>query len=129
MNIADILGVAAIFAIIGYVGYRSSREVQCVDDFINIMYLGGLFYSTAVFFPLVIGLVWKRATAPAAFVSMLCAVAVGLVSEFFLAGKAPGILGLPSNVMAAATSLVVFVVITALTKSPPAEKTAFLSKT
>lgn len=33
MNIADILGVAAIFVIIGYVGYRSSREVQCVDDF------------------------------------------------------------------------------------------------
>lgn len=33
MNIADILGVAAIFAVIGYVGYRSSREVQCVDDF------------------------------------------------------------------------------------------------
>lgn len=100
-----------------------------MDNIINIMYLGGLFYSTAVFFPLVIGLVWKRATAPAAFISMLCAVVVGLVSEFFLAGKVPGILGLPSNVMAAATSLVVFVVITALTKSPPAEKTAFLSKT
>lgn len=100
-----------------------------MDNIINIMYLGGLFYSTAVFFPLVIGLVWKRATAPAAFISMLCAVAVGLVSEFFLAGKASGILGLPSNVMAAATSLLVFVVITALTKSPPAEKTAFLSKT
>lgn len=79
--------------------------------------------------PLVIGLVWKRATAPAAFISMLCAVAVGLISEFFLVGKAPGILGLPSNVMAAATSLVVFMAATALTKAPPAEKTAFLSKT
>lgn len=100
-----------------------------MDNIINIMYLGGLFYSTAVFFPLVIGLVWKRATAPAAFISMLCAVAVGLISEFFLVGKAPGILGLPSNVMAATTSLVVFMAATALTKAPPAKKTAFLSKT
>lgn len=33
MNLLDILGVVFIFAIIGYVGWRSSRQVHCVDDF------------------------------------------------------------------------------------------------
>lgn len=97
-----------------------------MSNIIDVMYLGGLFYSTAVFFPLVIGLVWKRATAKAALVSMAGAVIVGLVSEFFLARKAPGLLGLPSNIMAAFTSLVLFVAITLLTSSPSSKKRAFL---
>ena len=84
-------------------------------NIINVMYLGGLFYSTVVFFPLVIGLFWKRATAPAALISMVCAAAVGLFSEFFLAGKAAGLLGLPSNVIAAGVSFILFVFITLLT--------------
>ena len=33
MKIADLLGVVLIFALIGYVGWRSSRQVRCVDDF------------------------------------------------------------------------------------------------
>ena len=33
LKIADLLGVVAVFAIIGYVGYRSSRQVQSVKDF------------------------------------------------------------------------------------------------
>ena len=98
-----------------------------MTNIIDIMYLGGLFYSTAVFFPLIIGLWWKRATAPAALISMVAAVVVGLVSEFFLAGQAPGILGLPSNVMAASTSLILFVIISLLTPPPSEEKLAFLS--
>lgn len=97
-----------------------------MSNIIDIMYLGGLFYSTAVFFPLVIGLFWKRATAPAALISMISAVVVGLVSEFFLAGQVPGLLGLPSNVMAASTSFILFVVISKLTPPPPEEKIAFL---
>ena len=98
-----------------------------MTNIIDIMYLGGLFYSTAVFFPLIIGLWWKRATAPAALISMVAAVVVGLVSEFFLAGQVPGILGLPSNVMAASTSLILFVIISLLTPPPSEEKLAFLS--
>ena len=97
-----------------------------MSNIIDIMYLGGLFYSTAVFFPLVVGLFWKRATAPAALGSMVVAVVVGLVSEFFLAGKAPGFLGLPSNVMAALSSILVFVALSLLTPKPEAEKVAFL---
>lgn len=97
-----------------------------MDNIIDIMYLGGLFYSTAVFFPLVIGLVWKRATAPGALISMAAAVVVGLVSQFFLAGRVPGILGLPSNVAAASTSLILFVIISLLTPPPSREKTDFL---
>lgn len=88
-------------------------------NIINIMYLGGLFYSTVVFFPLVIGLFWKRATASAALISMVCAVAAGLVSEFFLAGKVPGLLGIPSNVAAAGVSLILFVAITLVTEKHP----------
>ena len=99
-----------------------------MDNIIDIMYLGGLFYSTAVFFPLVIGLFWKRATAPAALISMAAAVVVGLVSEFFLVGRAPGLLGaIPSNVMAASTSLVLFGVISLLTPPPAPEKLEFLA--
>lgn len=97
-----------------------------MDNIIDIMYLGGLFYSTAVFFPLVLGLVWKRATAPAALISMVCAVAAGLISEFFLAGKVQGLLGMPSNVAAAAVSLAVFLVVSFMTPPPSAEKTEFL---
>lgn len=88
-------------------------------NIINVMYLGGLFYSTVVFFPLVIGLFWKRATAPAALISMVCAAAVGLFSEFFLAGKAGGLLGVPSNVAAASVSLLLFVAISLLTSKQP----------
>lgn len=98
-----------------------------MSNIIDVMYLGGLFYSTAVFFPLVIGLFWKRATAPAALASMICAVVAGLASEFFLAGKAPGLLGLPSNVIASSVSLALFVLISLATPKPPEEKTAFLS--
>lgn len=99
-----------------------------MTNIIDIMYLGGLFYSTAVFFPLVIGLFWKRATAPAALASMVAAVAVGLTSQFFLAGKAPGLLGMPSNMMAALTSILLFVVLSLLTRPPTAEKLAFLTE-
>ena len=98
-----------------------------MSNIIDMMYLGGLFYSTAVFFPLVIGLFWKRATARGALISMVGAVAVGLCSEFFLAGRAPGVLGLPSNIMAAATSLLLFMAVSWLTPAPPAEKVDFLS--
>lgn len=49
------------------------------------------------------------------------------MSEFFLAGPGPRILGLPSNVMAASTSLILFVIISLLTPPPSEEKLAFLS--
>lgn len=99
-----------------------------MTNIIDIMYLGGLLYSTAVFFPLVVGLFWKRATAPAALISMVASVGVGLLSEFVWSGKASGILGLPSNVLAASTSLILFVVLSLLTRRPDPKKTAFLSE-
>lgn len=99
-----------------------------MNNIIDIMYLGGLFYSTSVFFPLVIGLFWKRATAPAALISILFSVIIGFISEFFLAGHAPGLLGLPSNVTASLTSLIVFVGVSLITKKPSDEKLSFLSE-
>ncbi len=97
-----------------------------LDNIIRIMYLGGLFYSTAVFFPLVVGLIWKRATAAAAFCSILASVAAGLIAEFFLSGKAAGILGLPSNILAASVSIIVLVAVSLLTKKPAAQQVDFL---
>lgn len=99
-----------------------------MNNIVNIMYLGGLFYSTAVFFPLIIGLFWRRATAPAAFCSMIAAVVAGLVSEFFLAGQMPGLLGMPSNMMAALTSLAVLLIGSLLTKKPDDAQLAFLKE-
>ncbi len=98
-----------------------------MDNIVQIMYLGGLFYSTSVFFPLVIGLKWKRATAPAAFISILASVFVGFLAEFVFQGSG-GIFGLPSNVLSASTSLILFILISIMTKKPDADKLAFLSE-
>lgn len=61
------------------------------------MYLSGLFYSTAVLFPLIIGLYCKRINAQGAFAAIASTVVIGIFSELFLAGKAPGILGIPQT--------------------------------
>lgn len=97
-----------------------------MNNIINIMYLGGLFYSTAVFCPLIIGLYWKRANEAGALASMFSAVAVGLFSEFFLAGKVSGLLGMPSNILAFFVGLAVLIGVSLLTKPPHEDKIGFL---
>ena len=51
---------------------------------------------------------------------------IGIFSELFLAGKAPGILGIPSNIMACSCGVIILVVVSLLTKAPNKEKTEFL---
>lgn len=92
-----------------------------MDNIVNVMYLGGLFYSTAVFFPLVIGLKWKRATASGALCSILASVLVGCLAEF----SSLSFFGWPSNVVSAGTGLLVFVIVSLLTKAPGKEQVDF----
>ena len=96
------------------------------ENIISLMYLSGLFYSTAVFFPLIIGLYCKRINAQGAFAAIASTVAIGIFSELFLAGKAPGILGIPSNIMACSCGFIILVVVSLLTKAPDKEKSEFL---
>ncbi|WP_066496392.1 sodium:solute symporter family protein [Abyssisolibacter fermentans] len=79
------------------------------DNLIDIAYLGGLFYSTAVFMPLILGLYWKRATTKGAYYSIITALIVGLYSNFFLVGKTSGILSMPSNILAVIAGTLVLI--------------------
>ena len=97
------------------------------DNLIDIAYLGGLFYSTAVFMPLILGLYWDKATTKGAYYSIIITVLVGLFCDFFLAGKVNGILGLPSNIIAIVVGTVVFIGISLIT-SKPSEKTVEFSQ-
>ncbi len=97
-----------------------------MNNLINIIYLGGLFYSTSVFFPLVLGVFWKRANGKGALACILISLAVGLFAEFVLKGKATGFLGLPSNILAAIAGLVTIVVVSWVTKKPSKEKISFI---
>lgn len=95
------------------------------DNLIDIAYLGGLFYSTAVFMPLIIGLYWKNATPKGAFYSIILTVIVGLFSDFFLAGKVSGLLGLPSNIIAVIVGTLAFIGISLITAKPSNETIKF----
>lgn len=86
-----------------------------MKSIVDIMYLGGLFYSTSVFFPLILGLYWKKSNSKAALYSIICSVTVGLISELFLAGKINGFFGMPSNIMATLVSIVVFITVANIT--------------
>lgn len=83
-----------------------------LNNIVHLMYFGGLFYATSAFFPLVIGLKWKRATAKGAFFSILLSVATGLLVELALPG-----FPIPSNIVSAAVSLIAFIGISCLDKT------------
>ncbi|MGE5629599.1 MAG: sodium:solute symporter family protein [Caulobacteraceae bacterium] len=91
------------------------------DSIVQMMYVGGLFYGTAVFIPMVMAIYWKRGTAQATLISMLVTMGVGLYSEYFMSGKLGGFLGMPSNLLATIVGLVVFIIISLVTP-PPTEK-------
>ncbi|SHD76370.1 sodium:solute symporter family protein [Schnuerera ultunensis] len=98
------------------------------DSIIQMMYVGGLFYGTAVFIPMIMGIYWKRGTTLATIISMLATMCVGLYSEYFMAGKLEGFLGMPSNLLAIIVSLVLFVVISLATEPPTEEQLAILEE-
>lgn len=88
------------------------------DSIVQMMYVGGLFYGTAVFIPMVMALYWKRGTTAAALTSIVVTCVVGLYSEYFLSGKVDGLLGMPSNLLATIISVVVFVCVSLMTPKP-----------
>lgn len=88
------------------------------DSIVQMMYVGGLFYGTAVFIPMVMALYWKRGTAQAALAAIISSMAVGLYSEYFLSGQVQGLLGMPSNLLATLVGLAVFFVVSLVTPPP-----------
>ncbi|MCT4563226.1 MAG: sodium:solute symporter family protein [Maledivibacter sp.] len=97
-------------------------------DLIKIVYIAGLFYSTAVFFPMILGTFWKRGNAQGAFAGIISAIVVGSISEFFLKGNFSGILGLPSNITGSLSGLIIFVIVSLATPKPSEEKIAFINE-
>ena len=98
------------------------------ESIVQIMYVGGLFYGTAVFVPMILGIYWKRGTASAALAAMISAAAVGLCSEYFLAGQAGGLLGMPSNLLATIVSVAVFLSVSLVTPPPSAQQLEIIAE-
>lgn len=96
------------------------------DNIISLMYVSGLFYSTAVFLPLIVGLFSRRVNEKGAFAAMISTAVSGLFSEVFLAGKVDGILGMPSNLLALIVGGIVLLSVSLITGKPAPEKTDFL---
>lgn len=98
------------------------------ESIVQMMYVGGLFYGTAVFVPMILGIYWKRGTASAALAAMISAAAVGLCSEYFLAGQAGGLLGMPSNLLATIVSVAVFLSVSLVTPPPSAQQLEIIAE-
>lgn len=98
------------------------------DSIVQMMYVGGLFYGTAVFIPMVMALYWKRGTATAALSSIIVAIVVGLYSEYFLSGQVSGLLGMPSNLLSTLASVVVFVCVSLVTPKPSPQQLEIVHK-
>ena len=88
------------------------------DSIVQMMYVGGLFYGTAVFIPMAMAIYWKRGTTAGALAAMLSTMCVGLCSEYFMAGKLSGFLGMPSNLLAILVGIAVFFIVSLLTPPP-----------
>ncbi len=92
---------------------------QVMENLIDIIYVGGLFYSAAVFFPLMMGVYWKRGNGTGALVGILLGLAVGVIVEFALGGK---FMGIPSNMLAAGASILGLVLGSLFTAPPSQDK-------
>ena len=92
------------------------------ESIVQMMYVGGLFYGTAVFIPMIMAIYWKRGTATAALLGMLTSMGVGLYSEYFMSGVYEGFLGMPSNLLATIVGLAVFVGVSLITPPPTREQ-------
>ncbi len=53
------------------------------SNIVNIVYIGGLFYSVSAFMPMVLGLYTKFVTGKAALISMIVTVILSLIWEYF----------------------------------------------
>ena len=88
-----------------------SRVVVCILPFaslllsvystniIRVLYTAGLFYSTAVFAPMFVGMYFKRPTAAGGVAAILGTTAFALAWEYLLSGLIPVLGKIPSNLM------------------------------
>jgi len=97
-----------------------------IQNLINIVYLAGLFYSTSVFFPIILGVFWKRATSTGAFAGIIASLLVGFTVEYVLTDITSGFLSLPSNILSALAGLSVMVIVSYMSKAPSQEALEFL---
>lgn len=68
-------------------------------NIVTVLYTAGLFYSTAVFIPMVIGMYSNKPTARGGLVAILGTTVFALAWEYFLAAHIPYIGNIPSNMM------------------------------
>ena len=114
---------------------RAATSVICVggvvvaslmQNLIDIVYLAGLFYSAAVFFPLILGVYWKRGNATGCFSAIIVSLIAGFFTEY---GHGGVLLGLPSNAVAALSGIVALVAVSLCTPPPSPEKLKCLEET
>lgn len=87
------------------------------DSIIQLIYIGGVFYSAVIFYPLILGIYWKRANTVGTISGMFVSVIVSAMSEFVWIGNLPGIMGtLPSIFTGSTAGLIVLIVVSLLTK-------------
>ena len=82
-------------------------------DIVNILYVGGLFYSAAVFIPMLFGLYGKFATRRAAMASILITVALSLGWEYLPNLRPAAVAAIPANVFGLCVSLLTIVIVSA----------------
>ena len=82
-------------------------------DIVNILYVGGLFYSAAVFIPMLFGLYGKFATRRAAMASILITVALSLGWEYLPNLRPSAVAAIPANVFGLCVSLLTIVIVSA----------------
>ena len=74
------------------------------DNIIAVLYTSGLFYSSAVFLPMLLGLYTDWATKKAAIASVAGSIICGLAWEFFVLGKVSILGKIPSVLVSLAVS-------------------------
>lgn len=121
----DILKVSRITTVITcLIGFGVSL---ISDDLFQIIYVCGVFYAAAVFFPLILGIFNKRVNSAGAFAGIVAAIVVGAIRQFVVTG-ASGIMSLPTNMLASAAGLIVLLVVSMLTPAPSQEQLVVIGK-
>jgi len=121
----DVLKVSRITTVITcLIGFGVSLVS---DDLLQIIYVCGVFYAAAVFFPLILGIFNRRVNTAGAFSGIVVAIIVGAIRQFMIKG-ASGIMGLPTNMLASAAGLIVLLVVSLLTPAPSKEQLAVIGK-
>lgn len=84
------------------------------QNIIEVIYFASLFYSTSVFFPLIVGMNSPKATARGAMAAIIGAVIGGLFWELFVVGGGGALSWVPSNLVSVLISLALLLSISRL---------------